>query len=229
MPTGDERGRRRLVLVSATVDRGVEGVWAEEVLARSEILALHHILVEATNILRRLERTKEVAPLEAAAAHRDLMLLGIDLLRFEPFAERVWELRRNVASYDTWYVAIAERTATCSFKVTVVDNPPPGITGCPSDVAVSTGPMRCTTPTMPAGASAQFTLFFQIDLTAPPGAKITSAMAVSSANSDPVMANNDAAFALLVRLLVPALSELGRLAAVLLLLGLAAGSLKRTN
>lgn len=30
------------------------------------------------------------------------------LVPFEPFAERVWELRRNVTSYDAWYVAVAE-------------------------------------------------------------------------------------------------------------------------
>jgi predicted nucleic acid-binding protein len=27
---------------------------------------------------------------------------------FAPFAERVWELRRNITSYDAWYVAVAE-------------------------------------------------------------------------------------------------------------------------
>ena len=25
-----------------------------------------------------------------------------------PFAERIWELRANVTSYDAWYVAVAE-------------------------------------------------------------------------------------------------------------------------
>jgi predicted nucleic acid-binding protein len=28
--------------------------------------------------------------------------------QFEPFAGRVWELRRNLTSYDAWYVAVAE-------------------------------------------------------------------------------------------------------------------------
>jgi predicted nucleic acid-binding protein len=36
------------------------------------------------------------------------MQLDIDLFPFEPFAGRIWELRRNVTSYDAWYVAIAE-------------------------------------------------------------------------------------------------------------------------
>jgi len=96
------------VLVAATVDGGSAGVWAEEIVSRDEIVAPHLVLVEATNILRRLERTRELSPFEAALAQRDLVRLGIDLLPFEPFAERVWELRRNVTSYDAWYVAIAE-------------------------------------------------------------------------------------------------------------------------
>ena len=96
------------LLVAATTDSGPAGIWAEEVLLQGGIVAPHLVLVEATNILRRLERSKELSPLEAAAAQRDLVRLAIDLLPFEPFAERVWELRQNVTSYDAWYVAIAE-------------------------------------------------------------------------------------------------------------------------
>jgi predicted nucleic acid-binding protein len=96
------------VLVAATTDSGSEGVWAEEILSQGELVAPHLVLVEATNILRRLEGSKDVSPLEATAAQRDVMRLAIELLPFEPFAERVWELRRNVTSYDAWYVAIAE-------------------------------------------------------------------------------------------------------------------------
>ena len=64
--------------------------------------------VEATNILRRLERAKELTSAEANGAHEDLMLLDIQLFSFEPFAERVWELRHNLTSYDVGYVAVAE-------------------------------------------------------------------------------------------------------------------------
>ena len=45
---------------------------------------------------------------EANAAQDDLMQLDIDLFPFEPFADRIWELRHNVTSYDAWYVALAE-------------------------------------------------------------------------------------------------------------------------
>ena len=45
---------------------------------------------------------------DANAAHDDLMQLEIELFPFEPFADRIWELRHHVTSYDAWYVAIAE-------------------------------------------------------------------------------------------------------------------------
>lgn len=96
------------LLVAATTDAGRAGAWAEQVLAQGGNVAPHLVLVEATNILRRLERSKELTRLEATAAQRDVMRIDIELLAFEPFADRVWELRQNVTSYDAWYVAIAE-------------------------------------------------------------------------------------------------------------------------
>jgi predicted nucleic acid-binding protein len=96
------------VLVVATTDVGSEGIWAEHLLAEGDLLAPHLVLVEATNILRRLEISKQLTRLEATAAQRDLLSLDILLVPFEPFAERVWELRRNVTSYDAWYIAVAE-------------------------------------------------------------------------------------------------------------------------
>lgn len=96
------------VLVAATVDAAHEGSWAERVLMEGDLVAPHLVLVEATNILRRLERSQELTRLEATAAHRDVLSLTIVLVPFEPFAERVWELRGTITSYDAWYVAVAE-------------------------------------------------------------------------------------------------------------------------
>ncbi len=96
------------VLVAALVDTGPNGTWAEEVLARGSLQAPELARVEATNILRRLELAKQLTTAEASAAHEDLMQLDIELFSFEPFAERIWELRHTVTSYDAWYVAIAE-------------------------------------------------------------------------------------------------------------------------
>lgn len=96
------------VLVAAATDAGAVGTWADRLIAEDAIVAPHLVLVEATNILRRLERNRELTTLEASAAQRDLLDLDLLLVTFEPFAARVWELRRSVTSYDAWYVAVAE-------------------------------------------------------------------------------------------------------------------------
>jgi predicted nucleic acid-binding protein len=55
-----------------------------------------------------LELAGEITKAEASAAHEDLMQLDVELFSFVPFAERVWDLRHNLTSYDAWYVALAE-------------------------------------------------------------------------------------------------------------------------
>ncbi len=96
------------VLIAALVDTGPHGEWAEEVLAGGGLHAPELARVEATNILRRLERAKNVTLPEANAAQEDLMQLSLELFSFDPFADRVWELRHTITSYDVWYVAVAE-------------------------------------------------------------------------------------------------------------------------
>jgi len=96
------------VLVAAAIDAGPDGAWAEGVLAQGGVVSPHLVLVEATNILRRLERAATLTRLEATAAQRDLLRLDLTLVPFEPFADRVWELRGTVTAYDAWYVAVAE-------------------------------------------------------------------------------------------------------------------------
>jgi predicted nucleic acid-binding protein len=65
---------------------------------------------------------------EVGAAFRSMVLRGeLSLIRaataqvrtlrtiqyqFEPFAERIWELRDNLTVYDGWYVALAEWLGT---------------------------------------------------------------------------------------------------------------------
>lgn len=96
------------VLIAALLDSGPQGAWAEGVLASGALHAPELVRAEATNILRRLERAKHVTTAEANAAHDDLMQLDLELFSFDPFAERIWELRHTVTSYDAWYVAVAE-------------------------------------------------------------------------------------------------------------------------
>jgi predicted nucleic acid-binding protein len=96
------------VIVAALVDSGADGQWAESIIAAGPLYAPALLGVEATSALRRLELARRVTTAEANAAQMDLQRLAIDLLPFEPFADRVWELRPQVKSYDAWYVAVAE-------------------------------------------------------------------------------------------------------------------------
>ena len=92
-----------------TSDAGPLGNWAQQLLAGENFIAPHLAIVEATNILRRLELAGLLERLEAGSAAADLVDLDIELLPFAPFADRVWELRANITSYDACYVAIAEQ------------------------------------------------------------------------------------------------------------------------
>jgi predicted nucleic acid-binding protein len=96
------------VVVAALVDTGDNGAWAEKILQQDGLYAPKLLRVEAANVLRRLERGKEISEQEANAAFEELMELDVELHAFEPFSERVWELRHNVTSYDGWYVALCE-------------------------------------------------------------------------------------------------------------------------
>ncbi len=98
----------RSVLAAALVDSGREGKWAESVVAEGLLASPELALAEASNILRRLERTGQISRLEAETAHGDLLQLDVELFPFAPFAERIWGLRDNLTSYDAWYVAVAE-------------------------------------------------------------------------------------------------------------------------
>lgn len=96
------------VLVAALVDSGAEGAWAEEVLAGAALHAPELAKVEASNILRRLELAKRLTAAEANEAFGDLLDLEIQTYAFDPLAQRIWELRHAVTSYDAWYIALAE-------------------------------------------------------------------------------------------------------------------------
>ena len=96
------------VLTAALTGSGPDGEWAEAAVAAGTLAGPELLLAETSNILRRLERSGRISPLEATANHRDMLRLDIALFSFAPFAERVWALRQNVTSYDAWYVALAE-------------------------------------------------------------------------------------------------------------------------
>jgi predicted nucleic acid-binding protein len=95
-------------VVAALVATGPHGSWAERLVAGHALYAPDLVFVEATNVLRRLELSNRITAPEARAAREDLMQLEVEVFPFEPFAERIWDLRQTVTSYDAWYVAIAE-------------------------------------------------------------------------------------------------------------------------
>ena len=96
------------VLVAALVDTGRDGIWAENVVEGGVLYAPELLQVEVANTLRRLELAKKITAAEADSAYADMMQLQIELFPFAPFADRVWELRPTVTSYDAWYVSLAE-------------------------------------------------------------------------------------------------------------------------
>jgi predicted nucleic acid-binding protein len=98
-----------LVLVAALVDSGPDGEWAAEVLGEHELAAPHLMPIEAANILRRAALAGDITADTASLAHGDLLDLRIELWPYAPVAERCWQLRDNVTTYDGTYVALAER------------------------------------------------------------------------------------------------------------------------
>lgn len=96
------------VVVAALVDSGDDGRWAERTLSDGRLVAPHLMPVEVANILRRAAAAGDVSSEVATLAHGDLLQLRVQLMPYEPVAERAWELRENLTMYDAWYVALAE-------------------------------------------------------------------------------------------------------------------------
>jgi predicted nucleic acid-binding protein len=96
-------------VLCATLDsEGSIAYWAADQLTTGAVFAPHILHAEVASYLRRAERLGQISRAVAALAHADLTSLAIELLPYEPFAERVWQLRHAVTPYDAWYVAIAE-------------------------------------------------------------------------------------------------------------------------
>jgi predicted nucleic acid-binding protein len=96
------------VVVAALIDSGPTGSWAEGLLASSDLLAPHLLPVEVASTLRNAAMKDRISWDAASLAHGDVEQITLRLLPYEPFADRVWELRHHVTPYDAWYVAIAE-------------------------------------------------------------------------------------------------------------------------
>lgn len=105
------------VVVAAFVDSGEVGRWAAQQLGRGRLAAPHLMPVEVASVLRRAEMARDLSPDIASLAYADLLDLPADLFPYEPFADRVWELRHTVTAYDAWYIALAESLETTLFTL----------------------------------------------------------------------------------------------------------------
>jgi predicted nucleic acid-binding protein len=96
------------VVLAGLVVVGDVGEWASSLLASQALAAPHLLPVEVANVLRRAVRSGDITGDVGALAHADLLELNVELFTYEPFGERVWELRDSLTAYDAWYVALAE-------------------------------------------------------------------------------------------------------------------------
>lgn len=113
-------------LVAALTDSGDDGPWALEQLEQAPLAAPMLLPAETTNILRRLELSRQISRLEATASQRELPRFDFEFYPFAPFADRVWELRFNLTAYDAWYVALAE---TLGWPLVTLDRRMAGASG----------------------------------------------------------------------------------------------------
>lgn len=97
------------VLVAALVDSGPDGEWAAAAIGDHELAAPHLMPIEAANILRRAVLAGDITTDSGSLAHGDLLDLRVELWPYAPLAERCWQLRDNVTTYDGTYVALAEQ------------------------------------------------------------------------------------------------------------------------
>jgi len=81
------------VVVAGLVSADATGQWAESVLAGEPLAAPHLMPVEAASILHRAELAGEISADAASLAHADLGRLRVEYFPYDPFAERIWELR----------------------------------------------------------------------------------------------------------------------------------------
>lgn len=95
-------------VVAVLLDSGSDGHWATERLAEAELYAPASLPYECAAVIRRAELSGAIGADQAAQAHADLLDLAVDLWPYDALADRAWQLRANLSSYDAAYVALAE-------------------------------------------------------------------------------------------------------------------------
>ncbi|MBM7505945.1 type II toxin-antitoxin system VapC family toxin [Agromyces aurantiacus] len=103
----------RLVVVDASSMAAVlldADAGEHAVMRGAQLLAPSLLPYEVANVLRRLESAGRLAPDHADQAFRDFTGLDLELWPWPVLADRVWQLRANLSTYDAAYVALAETT-----------------------------------------------------------------------------------------------------------------------
>ena len=95
-------------VVALLLDAGPAGQWAAETLSSASLSAPSLVMFESSNVIRRHEMAGLISADQAVQAHADLLDLAIEQWPYELLGPRVWELRKNLSSYDASYVAVAE-------------------------------------------------------------------------------------------------------------------------
>ena len=95
-------------LVALLLDAGSDGQWVAETLTGTALIAPSLVMFECSNIIRRHTIAGLISADQGAQAHADLLDLAIEQWPFELVGTRVWELRKNLSSYDASYAAVAE-------------------------------------------------------------------------------------------------------------------------
>ncbi|HTM85857.1 MAG TPA: type II toxin-antitoxin system VapC family toxin [Mycobacterium sp.] len=95
-------------VIAALLDSAEPGRWAAARLAGNDLYAPAVLPYECANVIRRQQRAGTIGLDQAAQAHADLLSLPISYWPYHALAQRIWELRDNLSSYDAGYVALAE-------------------------------------------------------------------------------------------------------------------------
>jgi predicted nucleic acid-binding protein len=90
-------------------------------LLAGEVAAPHLLDVEVLSVLRGLVLRGKLVPAVSEAAMADHFAFTITRYEVAPIAQRVWQLRHGIGSYDACYVALAEALGaplyTCDAKL----------------------------------------------------------------------------------------------------------------
>ena len=97
------------VVVAAIADDGSDGARARNRLVGEQLLAPHLIDIEVLSAWRRLTATGHLGEARAGQAVGDLQQMRIRRVPHQLLLERCWQLRSNLSSYDSAYVALAEQ------------------------------------------------------------------------------------------------------------------------